>query len=812
MSSSLEKLYKFALLEKKRNFDDRAVFGGLQEILPAWVAEARSENIDLKIIAEISEKIENYKSQSCETRSKTIEDILELIQNNSQVVPARPVAETSSYLARNIKTPMDSNQGIGRNDLIYSKMLLAPVTSITGVGESIAGKLAKLGITTIKDLLDYYPRRYDDFSNFLPINHLEFGKEVTAIGTIKSIASRPTKNPHITLTEAILTDGTGFLRLSWFNQPYLENVIKPDVQIVVSGKVDRYLGRLSLNNPEWEKLEKEQLHTNRIVPVYALTADLKQRSLRNIIYKTVNYWASRVTDYLPASICESAGLMDMQSAIFQIHFPDSMEDLRKAQHRLAFDEIFLLQMGALQQKRKWQSNTAQSFYVSDEWLQEQQEKLPYPLTSAQNKSFQEIRADLSSGIPMNRLLQGDVGSGKTIIAGLASAIIIQNGAQAAIIAPTSILAEQHYKTFQNLFSSAGDFLQLVSPDAIQILIGDTPAADREKILAGLANGEVKLLIGTHAILEDVVKFSNLQLAIIDEQHRFGVKQRAQFRSKGVNPHLLVMTATPIPRSLALTVYGDLDLSIIDELPAGRQEIETHLLHPLERERAYSLIHSQIKAGRQAFIIYPLVEEEETNEESKAAVNEYERLKNDVFSHERVGLVHGRMSQEEKDRVMAAFRDHELDVLVSTSVIEVGVDIPNATVMLIEGANRFGLAQLHQFRGRVGRGVEKSYCLLVPETIDAVENERLIVMASTNDGFVLAERDLSQRGPGEFLGVRQSGYSNLRMASLSNIKLIEQARYYAGEVFKSDPDLENPAHRNIKPLIQFHWNEGQGDIS
>ena len=684
-------------------------------------------------------------------------------------------------------------------------MLLAPVTSINGVGESMAEKLEKIGITTIKDLLDYYPRRYDDFSNLLPINRLEYGKEVTAIGTIKSITTRPTKNPRITLTEAVLTDGTGYLRLSWFNQPYLENTIKPETQIVVSGKVDRYLGRLSLNNPEWEKLEKEQLHTNRIVPVYSLTADLKQRSLRNVIYKTVNYWSTRVTDYLPPSICESAGLMDMRSAKSQIHFPDSMEDLQKAQHRIAFDEIFLLQIGALQQKYKWQSNTAQTFYVSDEWLQEQQEKLPYPLTSAQIKSLEEIRTDLSSGIPMNRLLQGDVGSGKTIVAGLASAIIIQNGAQTAILAPTSILAEQHYKTFQNLFSSPdGDFMQLVPPEAIQLLIGETPAADKEKILSDLANGEMKLLIGTHAVLEDPVKFSNLQFAIIDEQHRFGVKQRAHLRSKGTNPHLLVMTATPIPRSLALTVYGDLDLSVIDELPAGRQEIETHVLFPLERERAYSLIHSQIKSGWQAFIIYPLVEEEEVEveEESKAAVNEYERLKNDIFSHERVGLVHGRMKQEEKDRVMTAFRDQELDVLVSTSVIEVGVDIPNATVMLIEGANRFGLAQLHQFRGRVGRGTEKSFCLLIPETKDAIENERLLAMASTNDGFVLAEQDLAQRGPGEFLGIRQSGYSNLRMASLSNIKLIEQARYYANEVFKSDPNLQKPEHQNIKPLVQL----------
>ena len=843
MPSSLEKLYKFALLEAKRHYDDRAVVGGFEKILPVWVEEARREQLDEHLIETITEKIQNYNTQDGENRAKTINDILELIRRNPPSTSVRvvsdiarvvnptveassdkqdPSGEPSSFRERQAfqenqpareKAPFKKAESFIDNEVLYNKMLLAPVTTITGVGDSIAEKLGKLGITTIKDLLNYYPRRYDDFSNLQPINRLEYGKEVTAIGTIKSIASRPTKNPRISLTEAVMTDGTGFLRLSWFNQPYLENTIKPDIQIVVSGKVDRYLGRLTINNPEWEKLEKEQLHTNRIVPVYSLTADLKQRGLRNIIYKTVTYWSARVTDYLPDWICNAADLMDMRTALSQIHFPNSMEKLDKAQHRLAFDEIFLLQIGALQQKYKWKSNTAQSFYVSDEWLDETISKLPYPLTQAQTKSLQEIRADLSSGIPMNRLLQGDVGSGKTVVAGLSCAVVIHNNAQTAILAPTSILAEQHYKTFQRLFSVEQEgSLQLLPSSSIRLLIGDTPASEREEILSGLASGEIKLIIGTHAILEDVVQFSNLQLAVIDEQHRFGVKQRAQLRSKGVNPHLLVMTATPIPRSLALTVYGDLDLSVIDEMPAGRQAVETHLLHPLERERAYTLIRSQVQAGKQAFVIYPLVEEDEDVEESKAAVNEYQRLKDEIFSHEKVGLIHGRMNQEDKDHIMTAFRDRELDILVSTSVIEVGVDIPNATVMLIEGADHFGLAQLHQFRGRVGRGQDKAYCLMIPENVDAVENERLIAMASTNDGFVLAEKDLAQRGPGEFLGVRQSGYSNLRMASLSNIQLIEQARHYAAEVFKADPDLSKPENKNIRPLVRLHWNEGQGDIS
>jgi ATP-dependent DNA helicase RecG len=816
MSSSLEKLHKVVLLEVKRNFDNKAVVGGLQKILTVWTEEAQHEKVDPQIINDLKIKIEGYHQVGIDNRSQVIKDIIDVIETATRKSPELQSLQSAEQPAEKLpyKTP-PANKKITPegNKSMYTRMLLAPVISITGIGESMSARLEKLGITTIKDLLNYYPRRYDDFSNLLPINRLEYGQEVTAIGIIKSIASRPTKNPRITITEAIISDGTGYLRLTWFNQPYLENSIKAEDQIVVSGKVERYLGRLSLNSPEWEKLEKEQLHTNRIVPIYSLTADLKQRALRNVIFKTVNYWASHLDDFLPSSIRQQAHLMDMQDAISQIHFPDSMENLQKAQHRIAFDEIFLLQIGALQQKRRWQSGTAQPFIAPDEWFEDKIARLPYQLTSAQKKTMQEIRDDLSSGIPMNRLLQGDVGSGKTVVAAMACAVISHSGAQSVVLAPTSILAEQHFKTFQTLLSTSEDaVLKLLAPESIRLLIGDTPPSEKEEILTGLSNGQVKLVIGTHAVLEDPVKFINLQFAVIDEQHRFGVKQRSILRAKGTNPHLLVMTATPIPRSLALTIYGDLDLSVIDEMPAGRQAVETHVLHPLERERAYALIRSQIQNGSQAFVIYPLVEEDEEIEESKAAVNEYERLSKEVFSHARVGLVHGRLNQEEKDKAMSAFRDRELDVLVSTSVIEVGVDIPNATVMLIESANRFGLAQLHQFRGRVGRGLAKSFCLLIPETEDSLENERLLAMVSTNDGFALAEQDLAQRGPGEFFGVSQSGYSNLRIASLSNIQLIEQARFFANELFKSDPELILPDHQNIKPLVNYHWNEGQGDIS
>ncbi len=410
---------------------------------------------------------------------------------------------------------------------------------------------------------------------------------------------------------------------------------------------------------------------------------------------------------------------------------------------------------------------------------------------------------------MNRLLQGDVGSGKTVVAALAAAMVNQSGAQAAIMAPTSILAEQHYRNFLNILAAEEGLLK---PEQIRLLVGDTSEKEKEEIRLGLSNGDIKIAIGTHALLEEPVTFIDLQFVTIDEQHRFGVEQRATLRSKGTNPHLLVMTATPIPRSLALTVYGDLDLSVIEEMPPGRQAIETYILTPLERERAYTLVAGQIKEGHQAFVIYPLVEESDKSE-LLAATQEHARLQKEVFPRLKLGLLHGRMKPDEKDAVMLAFRDRKYDILVSTTVVEVGVDIPNATVMLVEGANHFGLAQLHQLRGRVGRGEAQSYCLLVPDHEDATENERLQAMHETNDGFILAERDLQQRGPGEFLGTRQAGYATtLKMASLSDIPLIEKARTEAQALFTRDPDLKDPENGLLAEALGRFWGVGKGDVS
>ncbi len=522
----------------------------------------------------------------------------------------------------------------------------------------------------------------------------------------------------------------------------------------------------------------------------------------------VQHWADKVSDPLPLSLRESAEVMDLSIALQQIHYPDSWKKLELAQHRIAFDEILLLQLGVLQQKKIWQERRSHAYEISPALFSALLARLPYTLTTAQQNSLTEIRKDLASGHPMNRLIQGDVGSGKTVVAALAAAIISQHGAQTAIMAPTSILAEQHYKNFLALLALESSNL---APEEIRLMIGATNESEKEEIRSGLASGKIKIVLGTHALIEGPVTFANLQLAVIDEQHRFGVNQRALLRAKGENPHILVMTATPIPRSLALTVYGDLDLSVIDELPPGRQSVETLVRYPQERELTYNLIRRQVESGHQAFIIYPLVEQSDKSEE-KAAIEEHARLQKDIFPNLKLGLLHGRLSPAEKESVMGKFHVGDCHILVSTSVVEVGVDVPNATVMLIEGAHRFGLAQLHQFRGRVGRGEAKSYCVLIPSKSDAIENERLQAMSETNDGFVLAERDLDQRGPGQFLGTRQSGFSELQMADLTNLDLIEKARRHAQAIYHRDPNLTQSEHQSLGQRLNRFWQLNSSDIS
>jgi len=820
MQPSLEKLRKFFRLEHQNGYSNSAVIGGLASMLDYWEAEARNDDISDEIIRAVTGRLRDYAGLSPESRAESLKGIWKRIQDQypddeekpkqAHSKPAPAPDKPKSNQPRERSTPPGRSETVpGAKTSATPAALNAELTVLQGVGPRHAQTLSKLGMQTLGDMLYYFPRRYDDYSQLKPIKGLWYGEQVTVIGTIQSVNSRPIRSGKTQLVEAILSDGTGALRLSWFNQPWMTNRLKTGDAISVSGKIDQYLGRLVMNSPDWEPIETEHLHTNRIVPIYPLTAKITQKWLRKLMNQVVSYWAPSVADPLPQNILEAAGLPDLGTAIQQVHFPDTQEQLKISRERLAFDEIFFLQMGVLRQKRDWQSATARIFEVDDDWLNARISALPFELTDAQQRAISDILVDLGSGRPMNRLLQGDVGSGKTVVAALAAAMIARTGAQVAVMAPTSILAEQHYRSLQKILAGGEGGL---SAGQIRLLVGDTPEAEKDEIYQQLAKGEIKVVVGTHALIESPVTFADLQLAVIDEQHRFGVEQRSALRSKGNNPHLLVMTATPIPRSLALTVYGDLDISVMDEMPVGRQPVATHVLIPKERERAYTLIRSQIKDGRQAFIIYPLIEESE-NIESRAAVDDYEILSKEVFPDLKVGLLHGRMRPDEKDEVMAKFRDQQYHILVSTTVVEVGVDVPNATVMLVEGANRFGLAQLHQLRGRVGRGSDQAYCLLIPDHEDAVENERLQAMAETNDGFVLAERDLQQRGPGEFLGTRQSGYATgLRMASLTDVALIEKARTHAQSIFQHDPELKQPEHSLLAEALERFWGDGKGDVS
>ena len=852
MKPSLLKLQKFFKLEAERGYDNRAVMGGLSRMLEPWEAEARQDGLPEELIAAVLSRLRDYNRLSPASRQEALQGLWSRIQSEVsaspipegeaaadpgaaevpitaiEVVPEKaeetegesaipsPAEETATGIevqeqAKPATAPEPKPTPAQEREAQKQSLeaLNAPVTVLPGVGPKHGETLKRLGLETLEDMLNFFPRRYDDYSQLKTINRLEYGEQVTVIGTVQSASTRQVKNGKIKITEGIISDGTGNLRATWFNQPWLAKKLRPGVQVVLSGKIDQYLGRISISNPEIEEIDQQNLHTNRIVPVYPLTANITQRWLRRLMHRVITYWAPQLADPLPKELRQDEDLVNLSTAILQVHFPDTKEKLQEARYRLAFEEILYLQLGMLEQKRTWQERTAQNFMVPQDWLDVRIAQLPFELTSAQQRALSEVRSDLASGHPMNRLLQGDVGSGKTVIAALVIAMVVREGSQSALMAPTSILAEQHYATMKSFLAGQQGALK---EHQIRLIIGATPEAEKQDIRDGLSNGEIKLVIGTHALIEDPVIFSDLQLTIIDEQHRFGVQQRAALRAKGDNPHLVVMTATPIPRSLALTVYGDLDLIIMDEMPPGRQVVETHLFLPREQERAYSLIRNQVAGGNQAFIVYPLVGDRDPSglierEDSKAAIDEHKRLQKEIFPDLKLGLLHGRLKPDEKEQVMGKFRSGEYQILVSTSVVEVGVDIPNATVMLIESANRFGLAQLHQFRGRVGRGDAKSYCLLIPDSNDAVENERLSAMVKTNDGFELAEIDLKQRGPGDFLGTRQSGYTKqLLMASLTDLQLIEKAQHRAKLIHGQDPDLSQPEHAQMATTLAYFWGD------
>lgn len=797
MPVSLDILLNVLELEKSKNFNNSSVSGGLKNFISFLEKPEISSSFGQDTLDQISHFFLIYESLDYQQRQETILKILQWLGDSSSMsleIPNKDFFPSKKTGDLNNSLKEDGKTGRG---------LFADIKSLKGIGVKNSRIFQKLGILKIIDLLRYFPRRYQDFSTLKPIDQIEFGEELTIIGSIsQDVFIRESRSGKLKIIETAISDGTGTLKLNWFNKPFLRNQLRKGMPVVVSGKVDIYLGRLVMTSPEWEPLDREQLHTNRIVPIYPLTAGITQRQLRNIIGHNIKIWNKKLGEYFEPSILDTENLLGIEEAISQIHFPDSNSLLSSAKKRFAFEEIFFLQLGVLIQKRNWVDTTARKFSISDKQLFKVADSLPYTLTKSQTNVVAEILEDLVSGKPMNRLLQGDVGSGKTVVARYAIECILSNQAQTAVMAPTSILAEQHYKTLSDLLLSSNS----LEESEIALLIGDTPGKDRAEILTGLLSGKIRVIIGTHALLEEPVVFKDLQLAVIDEQHRFGVHQRKTLRDKGDSPHLLVMTATPIPRSLALTVHGDLDVSVIDEMPAGRKPVETLLLHPDERGRAYDLIKEEVGKGFQAFIIYPMVEIEDEGEDFTAAVNEHKRLSNSVFPNINVGLIHGKLPAVEKDKIMNNFRKGEFDILVSTTVIEVGVDIPNATLVLIEGANHFGLAQLHQIRGRVGRNSENSVCILIPENEDGLENDRLSAMVRSNDGFELADIDLKLRGPGEFLGTRQSGYSNMKFANFTDIESIERCRILVKEIFEDDPQLKKNENLNLKEELKYRWPE------
>ncbi len=677
MKPSIQKLQKFFKLESERNYDNKAVMGGLQSMLEGWEHEARADELPEELIQAVIIRLRDYHRLTETSRKETLHGIWVRVQRETgaqdieehpvRMVESHPEApadptDTEVVAAQDLhpkaivdstdEKPLSKQQpDRGARFEGPSAALNASVTVLPRLGDSKAKTLSRLGIHTLGDMLYFFPRRYDDYSQLTLIRQLQYNQKTTIIGTVQSVSSRKIRGGRSALIEAVISDGSAALRVTWFNQPWIANKLRRGMQIVLSGKVEQYLGRLTINNPEWETLERKTLHTNRIVPVYPLTAKITQRWLRGQMDQVVNYWAPRVEDPLPEEVLDNVDLVRLSEALLQAHFPDSQDALRAARYRLAFDEIFFLQLGVIRQKQAWQARQGRNFEMPEGWLEGQLSHIPFQLTGAQQRVLDDVCTDLASGRPMNCLLQGDVGSGKTVIAALAAAIVTQASSQAAVMAPTSILAEQHYKNLTELLT--GDDRSL-HPGQIRLMIGATPEVEKSEIRTGLESGTIKIVIGTHALIEDPVVYADLELAVIDEQHRFGVEQRAALRAKGHNPHLLVMTATPIPRSLALSVYGDLDLSVIDEMPPGRQQVDTHVLTPLERERAYHMIHSQIKTGHQAFIVYPLVEETENSEE-KAAVEEHVRLQKDIFPEFKLGLLHGRLPPAEKEDIMTRFQ-------------------------------------------------------------------------------------------------------------------------------------------------------------
>ncbi len=833
-----DRLRKVLEFERSRQCADRAVTGGLDAFLRN-ITQHEGPQLSSDVYALVQRlPVGGYRSLTPPNRRRWIDGVLDVLRGQqngthkpraaggspgriattrppSPAAPSRPAPSpaASPIAAKRPAAAPERRAPLRRytSEEIATLGLDAHLHALKRVPFQLLVKFEKLGIITVRDLLLYFPRRHVDYGEPVPIASLELGREQTVRAQVWSARERKI-GFRMKATEATIGDASGMMRCLWFNQPWVAKQLPVNAEIVVAGRVSARDGRPQFDNPEWEPWSDDLLHTGRIVPIYPLTAGLQNRTVRRIMREAIDAYVARLPDPLPVEMRARLALMRVTEAVSLMHYPADRPSLDAARHRLGFEELLPYQLTMLKRRHDFQQSApAEPMPLDAKTEATFKASLPFALTGAQERVLFDVLNDVRKPIPMSRLVQGDVGSGKTVIAAAALIAAAANGRQGVMMAPTEILAEQHFRTLKQIFGADGGEGPIVRagapalgrPLTIALLTGSARAKERRDVYAALESGAIDVACGTHALIQQGVAFRDLGIAIVDEQHRFGVMQRAALREKGAQgahaPHMLVMTATPIPRTLALTVYGDLDISVVDEMPPGRQPIKTTWVAPDARTEAETFVRAEVERGRQAFVICPLVEESETLA-VKSATAEYDRLRTQVYPDLRVALVHGRMSAKAKDEVMRRFRNHEADILVSTSVIEVGIDIPNATVMLIEGADRFGLAQLHQFRGRVGRGAGQSYCLLLSEEPSEEAQRRLELMEDTTDGFRLAEADLEMRGPGQFFGTRQSGLPELRVAKLTDSKLIELTRREAERILAADEQLTAPEHRALRERV------------
>ncbi len=819
--ATAEALLRILDTQRRTGWDNDATARAVDQFLQRALNSPSQPRVLKRFVADLPPGGGGFAKLSPKQRSEWAERVLEALQ------PGAPPAKSANPRRKSLpsdptNSPPASRGEMSRRDRGGSPRqrsrakapsatdptnpLAQPITTLGPIRADARRGFARIGVETIYDLLWHMPIRHQDWSDVRSIAALSVGETVTVVAEVRSCDTKYLRNKRV-LTEAVVADASGALQVQWWGQRWISNTLKPGTRVGLSGKIGHRGRRLVMESPEWERLDDpsdDTAHVGRLAPVYPRTQGLTNRTIRRLAHAAVRDYANLLAESLPQPLLRELNFPSEPDAIRAMHFPDDLEQRERARERIAFQELLAIQLAVLSRRREARRRAdAPPIVMSGDFLDQYLAALPFELTAAQSRALTDIRNDIARREPMARLLQGDVGSGKTVVAAAAMLAAVKAGYQTALMAPTEVLANQHFQTFHRLFTGTGDSVfydySIVSalgrPLRMALLTGSVKTSRKHEIREGMESGSLDLVVGTHALIQEDAGFKQLGLAIVDEQHRFGVLQRDALRGKGASPHLLVMTATPIPRTLSLTIYGELDNSVINELPPGRQRVATQVVTQDRRAEVYQRIREEAQAGRQSFIICPLVEESEEID-AAAATAEFERLRDGPLADlaPRMRLLHGRMASDEKQSVMADLTTGRAHVLVSTIVVEVGVDLPNATVMAIEAADRFGLAQLHQLRGRVGRSNLPSVCYLISDTDGEEAQRRLKIMEQTADGFELAEVDLEMRGPGEYFGTRQAGLPDLRVAKLTDHNLIQQARQWANRILDQDPNLRSPQHQ------------------